>query len=536
MKQSDLKNSIYNLIFSFVFALILIVINNYVINTSFIKSLSNVDFAMIWGLLFVGTIFRSIKKQFVYFSLLLFSFAIQLLHWSYFGTPIIAGEIYRFFTQFAEIVSGIGGKTWLLFLPNLLLSIGIIASFFFVLKKTKDKFLTIKYTPVIPIIIIVWLSIKSYKSVHTIGNVSNEIHLIRAFIETSANLLGKYIPAKITNSNLGGNIQPTPPKMNYEKSNIVLIVGESLTSKHMSLFGYEKPTTPLLDSLYNAGILTIKKSTTQAVCTDISLISFFNILDSIGQYNQVLNGNTLLFKLAKDQGYKTYFISSQSKKGMSSYTSQIKLQYVDVFKYSTNLDPACTNTEGCLDEKIQPELDKIDLSTNNNFIVLQLYGSHEQYNERYPESFHFFKEKDYKYPQGADYDNSIRYTDYNIAKIIQTLKNSNAKIKFFMMSDHGECQGEEDGAFGHLMFRKYVFYTPYIYSSFNIANDSLKKEIMDYPYLYNNFNIAVDIARAIGYNFRKKISNTYLVNGIDFYGMDGYQTITVNDTAVINTK
>jgi lipid A ethanolaminephosphotransferase len=118
-------------------------------------------------------------------------------------------------------------------------------------------------------------------------------------------------------------------------------------------------------------------------------------------------------------------------------------------------------------------LDKIvkEGGKKNIFIVLHIAGSHgPTYYKKYPKSFEVFKpvcmsvdlQKCTKQELVNAYDNSIRYTDYFLSRIIKILKNNDeAPSLLVYASDHGESLGE---------YGFYLHGTPYA-----IAPDYQKK-------------------------------------------------------------
>jgi membrane-anchored protein YejM (alkaline phosphatase superfamily) len=202
------------------------------------------------------------------------------------------------------------------------------------------------------------------------------------------------------------------------------------------------------------------------------------------------------------------------------------------------MDPEAGDTRTVLDEHLLKELQSIDLNKGKNFVVLQMYGSHENYKDRYPPSFGRFRTEDYRFPQNAAYDNSILYTDHLLNQMIGHVAEKSSKPAYFIyMSDHGECQGEEgEDIFGHLMFRKNVASTPVLIAPIHTKNDSVVQRIMNYPYMFSNYFLSLEIARLLGYDFRYTPRGNYLINGVDLCGMDGYARAIVNDSCVVEMR
>ena len=89
-------------------------------------------------------------------------------------------------------------------------------------------------------------------------------------------------------------------------------------------------------------------------------------------------------------------------------------------------------------------------STQENlFIVLHTMGNHWNYAKRYPEEFDYFQPSGTTAPISPptarkrerilnSYDNSIRYADYIIDRVINTINKLDAVSSVAFLSDHGE--------------------------------------------------------------------------------------------------
>jgi glucan phosphoethanolaminetransferase (alkaline phosphatase superfamily) len=96
---------------------------------------------------------------------------------------------------------------------------------------------------------------------------------------------------------------------------------------------------------------------------------------------------------------------------------------------------------------------KEELAKGNRkqFIVLHTYGSHFNYRERYPAGAAFFRpdspaDAEFKYRDNLinAYDNSIRYTDDFLARLIGLLQQQDAGAAMLYTSDHGEDIFDDD--------------------------------------------------------------------------------------------
>ena len=101
--------------------------------------------------------------------------------------------------------------------------------------------------------------------------------------------------------------------------------------------------------------------------------------------------------------------------------------------------------DACLVDDVR---DALARRSGPTLIILHIMGSHITYRNRYPEAFSYFSEETSGVPAQEinplfleninTYDNSIRYTDYVLGRIIDELKKTGGKNLLFYFSDHGE--------------------------------------------------------------------------------------------------
>jgi len=168
--------------------------------------------------------------------------------------------------------------------------------------------------------------------------------------------------------------QSAPSKIGQGSvQNIVLIMGESESAAHLKLFGYGRETSPFLTQLSQAEFKPIvKQSYSAALMTAVSLPSFFNAIPHANGYEQISSGDTNMFRLAKEQGYETYFYSAQAENEMA-ILNLIGKKWIDHLIQPTQLGYG--NGDNMPDEKLLPLFDKINLQQGKHFIVLHQRGS-----------------------------------------------------------------------------------------------------------------------------------------------------------------
>ena len=130
--------------------------------------------------------------------------------------------------------------------------------------------------------------------------------------------VGRLLPYEILSlSDTAIYLKSKPEKTNKPKiKNIILIMGESASASHFSVFGYDRNTSPFLNLLKNEKGAIVGKTYSGGLFTAISLPMFFNAIPYPNGIQQIAKGDTNLFNLAKDQGFQTYFYSAQARDDM----------------------------------------------------------------------------------------------------------------------------------------------------------------------------------------------------------------------------
>ena len=230
---------------------------------------------------------------------------------------------------------------------------------------------------------------------------------------------------------------------------IVLIIGESFSKSHSSLYGYDKQTNPLLHKIKEEKSLLLCENTKSYAIATIaamkSLMSAYTneMADSVEWYRCLT-----LLEVMQNAGFKTYWCSNQCKSGLWDNEIGRYSDLCDEQFFLSNPDELTSNREKSKDNYDGNLIQVLEhyLSSDNSkaFFVLHLMGSHFSYNCRYPGSFSIFSAKDYAttYPSlsienrqfVAEYDNSILYNDYVVYEIINRFYEKDAIVIY--LSDH----------------------------------------------------------------------------------------------------
>lgn len=224
------------------------------------------------------------------------------------------------------------------------------------------------------------------------------------------------------------------PKLTFNKDslpNIVIILGESFTPSHSSLYGYDKNTNPLLSAKLEKGLFPFYKVQAPALFTAAAFKFILNTRlltdsDTIKWY-QYIN----IFDVLRTVGYKTYWFSSQKEKGLAHNVSSGFSKLCDEHVFTSNL------IDGY---KLDEELLKYNINSPDSLFAVfyHLMGQHPSFIERYPKEYDLFHKEDYRGEHGdviAAYDNATLYNDMIVDSIIEKYKNKNVIIFYF--SDHG---------------------------------------------------------------------------------------------------
>lgn len=498
--------------------------------------LKNFDILILFGIFFFLSFLT--KKGFSYFllGLIYFLFLIEILHFQYYKHSILPSEIYKFFIDFSEVSDALGKDVWaMMALPALFVTLSVVIHIF-TFKKMQRKFLKIPHLVwIVPILFSVMIYNASSENAPGRAVKQNQ-HLIRSSFETLISFFGNYLPMKLTGNLAGGKNMPVPLKIPPTNASILLIINESMSAYHMSAFGYSVNTTPHMENLLKKKLITLKKGITSGSNTEIALLNFFYFIDTLRQFDQLHEGNHFLFKLAKESGFNTYYISTQSLEGGSSILGMMNQKYIDIVSLPHHRNPELDTDKPEADSVILRILDTLLPRPGKKFMVIQLYGCHEPYSERYPIYLNNFENLHYKYEHSKHYDRSMYYQSMLFEKIYaMCIKKSVQPLYVFYIPDHGESAGDED-IFGHNMFRKPVLSIPFIYYSVEIPNDTMEYYFNKQPYMITQKQVNVCIRRLLGYNYTYIPSNHYLTIGMDYMGYDGHVISEINSDSVVWTR
>lgn len=270
-------------------------------------------------------------------------------------------------------------------------------------------------------------------------NYTNDIDkIVRAIYEYNSDRVRNQ---KILDEKYQVNYGEITSIINTEKpQTYVVIFGESVDRKHMSLYGYHRETTPYFDSIKNE--LMVFDNVRSSFASTLLALNGSLTFD-----NDMLKGDIVSF--LNQAGFKTFWISNQFIIEKSNGLFEIEAKLTNGFFSFKNMShqrgARSSSVDGCLLPYIQRALND---KSSKKVIFIHLLGSHIRYVQRYPAEFDKFTTNSMNKcaREVAQYDNSIRYTDYVLSNVLKMLKEKVDDVSFMIYySDHGEdcydCSG-----------------------------------------------------------------------------------------------
>ncbi len=259
--------------------------------------------------------------------------------------------------------------------------------------------------------------------------------------------------------------------------NVYVYIGESTTSANWQLYGYTRPTTPQLLKIASQdnGLLTFHNVLSTHTHTSQSLLRALSFsAESAGNTQPApiyRSQRTSIVSALKQANVKTHWFSNQSQTGSNNMVSSIIARQSDTAKWSTDSRFA-PNVDKMLQrpydhEFFFPEIDRLvaaNAATAGQAVFLHSYAGHGPYEKWVPGDRREIVDE--KFEQMASegvvgelhkrsflfggyenkeviseieaYDKAIRYIDFELAHIIERLKDTRSPSVLVYFSDHGE--------------------------------------------------------------------------------------------------
>ena len=242
-----------------------------------------------------------------------------------------------------------------------------------------------------------------------------------------------------------GSFKEMPEVQSYaEYPYVVIVLGESASRLHFSLYGYDLHTTPMAEQEAADGNLI---SFTHAEAPEHftrGAIPYILTTKTRSDGNAPWTAFPSIYDILSQTRYETFWISNQENSGILG-TGELAFSKQNEHQMFTHYSSQ-NEYQTYYDERLLPLLDEVMQShspTRPQFYLLHLIGSHQQYDRRYPKDFTAFQAEDEQEPKSeqgrllrAQYDTSICYTDSILQEIYDRFRDKEAIVIY--LSDHGE--------------------------------------------------------------------------------------------------
>lgn len=276
---------------------------------------------------------------------------------------------------------------------------------------------------------------------------------------------------------------------NENKEIYVLAIGESVKYDNLSLGGYTRKTTPLLEQEDNLLLYSDYYST-----ATLTAYSIPQILTRATPLNFELSfKEPSILKPFQECGFRTYVICCKNL-----------LNYEDYLTRGINGLYSVDN-----DAKISSIVDSLSNIYPKTFFIVQYLGSHgpyDNFNEKcdiyHPNHISDNRKWSEKTAVKNSYDNTILYMDYNLSNLIKSINKPKTISTLLMISDHGEAflpgtsgHGNSCNPNKEEYHVPMIFWHSYLWKDENIVKHKNLIKHRDYPINADNvFYSVLDMA------------------------------------------
>ncbi|MDM7976641.1 MULTISPECIES: phosphoethanolamine--lipid A transferase [Thalassospira] len=224
-----------------------------------------------------------------------------------------------------------------------------------------------------------------------------------------------------------------------------LVIGETARAQSVQANGYARPTSEFTQKI--PGMLAFQDVRSCGTATAVSVPCIFSIMDHANYNGEVASHSESLMDVVAKAGVSVFWKENdEGCKGACDRIPNVDIKPEDFPQY-------CANGT-CHDEVMLDGLDEqIAAMAGDRLVTLHLMGSHgPTYYKRYPDEHRFFTpdcprsdiENCTQQELINTYDNTIRYTDFVISRLVERLQSYQDRYNTVLLyvSDHGESLGE----------------------------------------------------------------------------------------------
>lgn len=224
-----------------------------------------------------------------------------------------------------------------------------------------------------------------------------------------------------------------------------LVIGETARAQSVQANGYARPTSEFTQKI--PGLLAFQDVRSCGTATAVSVPCMFSVMDHANYDGEIARNSESLMDVLAKAGISVFWKENdEGCKGVCDRVPHVEISPADFPDY-------CGNGT-CHDEVMLEGLDdQIAAMTGDRLIAMHLMGSHgPTYYKRYPDEHRVFTpdcprsdiENCTQEELVNTYDNTIRYTDFVISKLVERLQSYQDRYNTVLLyvSDHGESLGE----------------------------------------------------------------------------------------------
>lgn len=223
-----------------------------------------------------------------------------------------------------------------------------------------------------------------------------------------------------------------------DRVNMVILV-DALRPDHLSVYGYERPTTPFLDSLYkNGSLMKVNNAFSTSSGTLIGVAGLFGSRN----WNSFAYSGLSLMKFMRRTGHHTYAFLTGHHRTWYGLTA--------IYRNDTEHFYESANSYAQIDVDDLTTLKKFESTSieAGSFIYMHLLSVHdlgkkaEAFRRFLPDKLGLSVSK--KTALVNNYDNGVLQADYVIRRVVEKLKRDGllSKTTLYIVSDHGQLFGE----------------------------------------------------------------------------------------------
>lgn len=247
-------------------------------------------------------------------------------------------------------------------------------------------------------------------------------------------------------------------QQNSPSNNLVLIIDESIRGDHLQINGYERNTTPYLNTLsengyvHNWGI-----AVAGGTCSQISnslLITGVQVTDDISTIKREISEYPTLYHYAHAAGYRTYYLDAQTDYLWNGLTFN-DLPYIDHW-----LNTLEFGTDVWADMRAADYIRHILDTSTGNFMILNKRGVHFLYEHSYPPEATVWEPIPTDYLAEPElvknpYDNGVRFNvDEFLKRLLPDPQRQLKQTVILYTSDHAQTLFENGATWLHCNFTR----------------------------------------------------------------------------------